>query len=175
MPSSLRQLSRAFRSGTIPTSGSTKVSKARYNPAQNLRKENIAGVRDGMKIIKKAAKAFEGSPLKKRTGRTARTIGTRVRGSKSSAGIHARIFGWGYLNVWKNGRKEYTIRPVFRKALSTPEGPRKSVTIKAQEPRRVLEPAVDAHRGDVEKCVAARMEKAASEGITRTIKFKAGR
>jgi type IV secretory pathway TrbL component len=67
------------------------VAKARYNPSTELRREIASGVREGMKRVKRSARAFEGSRLRKRTGKTARTIGSRVRMRRRSEGISAPL------------------------------------------------------------------------------------
>lgn len=149
------------------------MPKTGYRPAKEMRKEIAAGVREGMKLVKKSAKNAEGSRLKLGRGsKTARTIKTRVRAATTEPGIRTKLEGSGWLNVWEKGRKPYTVTPRNRRALSTPRGLRPKAAHKLQAARPVLPIAMELHLGDIQKNIADKMANAAANGLSRTIKAR---
>lgn len=153
-----------------------------------VRKQIAAGIRPAVRAITRSARAFEGSKLRKKSGKTSKTISGRVRPHRTTGagGVIIAISGRGMLNIWEHGRKAYTVRPRsqgtpgayapgggIRKALklySLGGILRRRVNIPAAGPRPVLRPAIDRNLGKLAEASGAATAHAAGKLIARKIR-----
>jgi len=119
----------------------------------------LKALREGAKKLRKDLKNFEGSQLKTRTGRTAKTIKVSVR--KKGEGAILEIKGSGVLNIWEyKGRKAYRIPKRKPVRVKMPSGrilnisPRAPLRIPAAGPRPVLQPALKRNEGNLTRLVS---------------------
>lgn len=115
-----------------------------------------------MRQVETSAKRFEGSRLKKRTGKSAASIYTTLKASRTGF-TGTLTSGRSAIWIWENkARKAYTVRPKKRVALKIPGiGFRSVVRIRRQHlPRPVLKPAVDRNEEN--------LRNAAGQGLVET-------
>jgi len=140
----------------------------------------LRGLRMAAKPLRKDARAFVGSSLKKRTGKTAARIKVGVRKKKDGALIELK--GSGALNIWEyKGRKAYTIPKKKGTAAVKIAGKimkissKNPIRIPAAGPRPVLQPALARHEKNIKNLVSAEMAKAIEELMPDKIEvYRAG-
>lgn len=129
----------------------------------------LKGLRKAAKPLRKDAKNFVGSRLRKRTGETARRI--KVSARKKQDGALLELKGSGALNIWESpkGRKAYKI-PSKKKSAIIKLGAkllrvtiRDPIRIPASGPRPVLRPALTRHERKIKELVSSEMVKAIEE------------
>lgn len=151
-----------------------RVRKKVYDVAYEMRKQLAAELRPAVKAIRQSARAFQGSLLKKRTGKTARKIYARIAARRRHEGVKITLGATNsILQVWERGRKAYTVQPnkaAGRKALSIGKDfVRPSVRIPAAGARPVLMPAIDRNMPQLRELSARGTVKVVEQVMERQI------
>jgi hypothetical protein len=141
----------------------------------------LKGLRAAAKPLRKDARNFVGSRLKKRTGETARRI--KVGARKRKGGALLELKGSGALNIWESpkGRKAFKV-PNKKKSAIVRLGARllrvtlkDPIKIPASGPRPVLQPALSKNETNIKKLVSTEMVRAIENLMPDKIQvYKAG-
>lgn len=128
----------------------------------------LRGLRTAAKTLRKDARSFAGSRLRKRTGETARRI--KVSARKKKDGALLELKGSGALNIWEyRGRRAYQVPKRRPATVKMPSGkilnlsPRSPIRIPAAGPRPVLQPALSRNETRIKNLVSEKMVKTIEE------------